>query len=211
MDNSSIKDLSNDDVMLLGGRGVVRAAPDIAVLRLGVQTVGGNLQEIQEENAKISQAVLQSVYRLGITEIQTVGYDINKMIEYVEGRQVDKGYSVRNIFEIRTNNMELVGTIIDTAVQNGANVVEFIQFEVSNINQYYLHALNLAIGNAYEKAASIADSLGLQLHPFPRKITENSQPPIPYAAINMREGAFATPVEPGTNQIEASVTVEFTY
>ena len=211
MDHSSIKDVNNNNSMLLGGRGVVRAVPDMAVLRLGVQTVGENLQEIQAENAKISQAVLQSVYQLGITEIQTVGYDINKMIEYIEGRQVDKGYSVRNIIEIRTDNMELVGTIIDTAVQNGANVVEFINFEVSDLNRYYLHALNLAIGNAYEKAGSIADNLGLQIHPFPRKITENSQPPIPYGAINMREGAFVTPIEPGTNQIEASVTVEFTY
>jgi uncharacterized protein YggE len=27
----------------------------------------------------------------------------------------------------------------------------------------------------------------------------------------MREGTFATPIEAGTNQIEASVTIEFAY
>lgn len=211
MENASMRNAQDYNVMILGGRGEVRAVPDIAVLRLGVQTVGENLQTIQAENAKTSQAVLQALYQLGITEVQTFQYDISKMIEYEEGRQLDKGYSVRNIFEIRTDNMGLVGTIIDTAVGQGANVVEFINFEVSNTNQYYLQALNLAIANAFEKAASIGESLGLPIHPFPRKITENSTSPIPIQAINMREGAFATPIVVGTNQIEASVTVEFMY
>lgn len=211
MDNASKKNSNDYNTMILGGRGEVSAVPDIAVLRLGVQTVGENLQAIQTENAKTSQTVLQALYQLGVTEIQTFQYDISKLIEYEEGRQIDKGYSVRNILEIRTDNMGLVGTIIDTAVGYGANVVEFIDFEVSNTDRYYLQALNLAIANAYEKAASIADRLRLQINPAPRRITENSTPPIPFRAINMREGAFATPIEAGKNRIEASVTVEFTY
>ncbi len=199
------------DTMLLYASGQVNVVPDEAVLRLGVQTNGENLPIIQSENAQTTQAVLQALYQLGITEIQTYQYDINKIVEYEDGRQVDRGYSVRNILEIRTDNMGLVGIIIDTAVNNGANVVELISFEVSDINRYYLQALNLAIVNAYEKANSIAESFGLQLNPIPRRITENSAPSIPFRAINAREGAFATPIEPGTNQIEASVTVEFNY
>jgi uncharacterized protein YggE len=211
MDNTSMTGAHDYNSMLLNGRGEVSAVPDIAVLRLGVQTVGENLQTIQAENGRISQAVLQALYQLGVTDIQTFQYDISKLIEYEEGRQIDKGYSVRNIFAISTDNMGQVGTIIDTAVENGANVVEFINFEVSDTNRYYLQALNLAIANAYEKAASIAENLGLHFKPYPRRITENSTPPIPFRAINMREGAFATPIEAGTNEIEASVTIEFTY
>lgn len=211
MNNASMRDLNEHNAMLLSGRGEVSAVPDIAVLRLGVQTTGENLQAIQAENAKISQAVIAALYQLGVTEIQTFQYDISKLIEYEEGRQIDKGYSVRNILEIRTDNIGLVGAIIDTAVGYGANVVEFIDFEVSNTDRYYLQALNLAIANAYAKAASIAERLRLQINPAPRRITENSTPPIPFRAINMREGSFATPIEAGKNQIEASVTVEFTY
>ncbi len=211
MDNALKRDGHDYNAMLLSGKGEVSAVPDIAVLRLGVQTTGENLQAIQAENAKTTQSVLQALYQLGVTEIQTVQYDINKLIEYEEGKQIDKGYSVRNILEIRTDNMGLVGTIIDSAVGSGANVVEFINFEVSDTDRYYLQALNLAIANAYEKAVSIAERLRLQINPAPRRITENSTPPIPFRAINLREGAFATPIEAGTNQIEASVTVEFTY
>lgn len=199
------------DRMILNGNGQVNAVPDEAVLRLGVQTEGDNLQTIQASNAELSQAVLQAIRQLGIDNIKTFQYDINKNYEFVEGRQIDKGYTVRNILEIRTDNLGLVGTVIDTAVYYGANIVDLIQFEVSDTSRYYLQALNLAVADAYEKARSIADSIGLSLHPYPRRITENSTTAVPFRSINMREGAFATPIEAGTNRIEASVTVEFTY
>jgi uncharacterized protein YggE len=197
--------------MILNGNGQVSAIPDEAVLRLGVQTEGENLQMIQANNAEMSQAILQAIRQLGIEDIKTFQYEINKVYEFVDGRQLDRGYSVRNVLEIRTDNLGLVGVVIDTAVSYGANIVDLIQFEVSDTSLYYLQALNLAVADAYEKASSIADSIGLDLQPYPRRITENSAPPIPFRAINLREGAFATPIEAGTNQIEASVTVEFEY
>jgi uncharacterized protein YggE len=197
--------------MILNGNGQVSAVPDEAVLRLGVQTEGENLQMIQANNAELSQAVLQALRQLGIDNIKTFQYNINKVYEFVDGKQVDKGYTVRNIFEIRTDDLSLVGAAIDNAVYYGANIVDLIQFEVSDTSSFYLEALNLAVADAYEKANSIAKGLGLHFTPFPRKITENSIPQIPFRAINMREGSFATPIEVGTHQIEASVTVEFTY
>ena len=210
-DPTSMKHTSVQNTMILNGNGQVSAVPDEAVLRLGVQTEGENLQTIQAKNAELSQAVLQAIRQLGIDDIKTFQYEINKNFEFVEGRQIDKGYTVRNILEIRTDSLGLVGTLIDTAVYNGANIVDLIQFEVSDPSSYYLQALNLAVADAYEKARSIADSIGLSVHPYPKRITENSTPAVPFRSISMREGAFATPIEAGTNQIEASVTVEFTY
>ncbi len=211
MDHTSTSHIMEHNTMILNGNGQVNAVPDEAVLRLGVQTEGENLQTIQANNAELSQAVLQAIHQLGVDDIKTFQYDINKNYEFVDGRQVDKGYTVRNILEIRTDNLGLVGALIDTAVYYGANIVDLIQFEVSDTSRYYLQALNLAVADAFEKARSIADSIGLSLHPYPRKITENSTPAVPFRAINVREGAFATPIEAGTNQIEASVTVEFRF
>jgi len=50
----------------------------------------------------------------------------------VDGRQIDRGYLVRNILEIKTNNIEATGNIIDASVNAGANIVELISFDVSN-------------------------------------------------------------------------------
>lgn len=198
--------------MTLTGQGQITVVPDTAIIRLGVQTNGDNLSEVQAENAKISQAVLQAIQQLGITDIKTFQYTIEKLYDYENGNRIDKGYSVRNILEIRMNNLNQAGFVIDTAVSNGANVVDLINFEVSDPDVYYQEALNLAVMNAYEKAKSISVNLGLTMDPIPLRITENSNAPIPFSQFSsMREGAFATPIEPGNKQINASVTVEFLY
>jgi uncharacterized protein YggE len=197
--------------MTLIGKGLVTAEPDIAILRLGVETIGSDLTTAQEENARLSEAVLQSLRQLGIEDIQTFQYTINRLIEYENSNRVDKGYSVRNILEIRTDETDQIGLIIDTAVRNGANVVDLVSFEVSDTYTYYLQALNLAVVNAWDKAKSIAETLGLTYIPVPRRIIENETMPVPFQAIGLREGLSTTPIEAGTQRIEASVTVTFAY
>jgi uncharacterized protein YggE len=209
--SSSYKQESNDSFMTLTGTGHVSVVPDTAVIRLGVQTTSANLSTAQQENAMLSQAVLQSLQQLGITDIKTFQYNIDKIYDMENNQRVDKGYMVRNIFEIRTRNIDQVGTIIDNAVNNGANIVDFINFEVSDTNYYYLQALNLAVMNAIQKSRSISENLGIKTLPVPNHITENSTAPIPFQNFAMREGAFTTPIEPGNIRIEASVTVEFIY
>ncbi|NLP30645.1 MAG: SIMPL domain-containing protein, partial [Clostridiales bacterium] len=159
--------------MTLIGRGEITASPDLAVIRLGVQTEGNNLIEIQAENSEKSQAVLQELSKMGITNIKTFQYNINRLYDFENGNRIDKGYSVVNIFEIRTKDINRIGLIIDSAVKAGANIVDLISFELSDIELYYNRALNLAITNATNKAKSISAKLGRQYEPIPINIVEN--------------------------------------
>lgn len=195
--------------MTLTGQGQVTLDPDVAVIRLGVQTTGNDLAEIQSQNAQISQSVLDALQRMGIRDIKTFQYTIDKNYDYVNGTQIDRGYTLRNILEIKTGDMEFIGDIIDTAVNAGANIVDLISFEVANPEIYYQQALNLAVMNAIEKARSISRNLGIQVDLIPRSILENIsiiRPPQPF----QRELA-ATPIVPGKVEIEAIVTAEFVY
>ena len=211
MPYSSIKNALENNTMILNGSGQVTAVPDLAVLRLGIQTTGENLTLIQSENARISQALLQALEGLNSSDIKTYQYSIHKVYEYENGKQIDKGYSVRNIFEIKTNNLDQVGEIIDTAVYYGANVVESVNFELSDSSPYYLEALNLAVKDAYEKAESISNTLNITINPIPKRILENSTV-IPMAkTLNMRESSVTTPIEGGNILITAFVTVQFEY
>lgn len=201
-----------DNRMILNGNGQIIAIPDIAILRIGVQTTGENLTTAQQENARLSQSFLEAIQQLGITDFKTFQYNIDRQYDYENGTRIDRGYSVRNIFEIRTQNLDQVGTVIDTAVAAGANIVDFINFEVSNLDTYYQQALNLAVRNAIQKAKSISVSLGINVNFIPSKITEISNPPLPLSAtFSSRGEMFATPVEPSDQQINATVTAEFTY
>ncbi|WP_313129787.1 SIMPL domain-containing protein [Anaerocolumna sp.] len=200
----------NKQTMTLTGRGEISAIPDIAVIRLGVLTQGEDLIKAQTENADLSRAVIDSLKQLGITNIKTFQYTIDKIYEYVNGTRIDKGYSVRNILEINIQNIGQTGLVIDTAVDNGANVVDLVSFEVSKRDMYYQEALNLAIGNAIEKANSISHHLGISVDLIPIRIEENSAPPAPLLR-NVAERAFATPIESGEQLIEAFVTAVFHY
>lgn len=201
----------DENTMTFIGKGLVTAEPDIAILRLGVETTGIDLTTAQEENARLSESILQALRQLDIEDIQTFQYAINRLIEYENNNRIDRGYSVRNILEIRTDQTEQLGLIIDTAVRRGANVVDLISFEVADPYVYYLQALNLAVINAWDKAKSIAETLGLTYVPVPRRIIENETMPVPFRTIGLREGFATTPIEAGMQRIEASVTVTFAY
>jgi Uncharacterized conserved protein len=197
--------------MIFTGTGHVNANPDLAILRLGVQTTDMDVTKAQAENARISQQVIESLRQLGVTDIKTYQYQIEKLYDYENGKQIDRGYSVRNILEIRTSNLGQVGTIIDTAVANGSNVVELISFDVSNPETYYQQALTLALQDAYQKAETIASSLRMAFNPVPILITENSAAPIPLNRTFIAKEAASTPIEPGTKEIQANITVEFAF
>ncbi|WP_312701472.1 SIMPL domain-containing protein [Sedimentibacter sp.] len=202
----------NDNIhrktMTLSGQGQVTAVPDTAVIRLGVQTSGENLAQIQAENARMVQSIIQALQRMGVNNIKTFQYSIDKVYDYDNGRQIDRGFSVRNIIEIRTNNLDMTGSIIDTAVNSGANVVDLISFDVANREYYYQQALNGAIRDAIQKSKSIAMNLNMSSEPIPVSITENSSMPIQPFRF---EFAAATPIIPGSMLVEANVTVDFEY
>ena len=203
---------SQYNTMTLVGQGQVTSIPNVAIIRLGVQSIGDNLTETQSENAQISQAILEALKQINVSDIKTFQYNIEKNYLYENATTIDNGYSVRNILEIKLNNTDQVGMVIDTAVNNGANVVEFISFDVFNSDYYYKQALNLAVMNAIQKAKSISMFLGIPMDPAPTHIVENSSTVTPFSPMySAREGAFTTPIEAGQYQINASVTVDFIY
>lgn len=200
---------NSTNTMTLNGHGQIAADPDLAVIRLGVQTTGYNLSPIQYENAQISQRVIQSIKQLGITDIKTLQYSIDKLYEYENGKQINKGYSVQNILEIKTKNINQAGNIIDTAVNMGSNNVISVSFELSESDLYYKHALNLAVDNAIQKAQAICSNLNIKLNPVPIRIVEGNSSSIPMTQFQ-RELA-ATPILPGNITIEAFITADFCY
>jgi len=193
--------------MTLTGHSEMEIPPDIIIIRLGVQTTGENLSQIQADNARISQSIIQTLQRMGINDIKTSQYSIDRVYDFEDGRQIDRGFSVRNILQIRTANLEAAGSIIDAAVNAGANVVDLITFDISNREYYYQQVLNMAILNAIQKANSITRNLGYSTPALVVNIVENTA--IPFLPVQ-RELA-ATPIIPGAINIAADVTVEFVF
>lgn len=196
----------------LEGEGKVRAYPDLAVVRLGVISEGLNLSVLQTENAVIIRNIVDILNEMGVEDISTFQYTVDKNYVFRNNQRIDEGYIVRNILEIEIFDMTNLGTFIDTAVELGANYVDSIFFQISDPSTYYQEALNLAIKDGIDKASNISNEFGLNINLTPRSITEqvtSLQAPRPFYAS--RDGIETTPILPGDREIAANVTLEFTY
>ncbi|MFJ7951087.1 SIMPL domain-containing protein [Lysinibacillus sp. NPDC096418] len=212
--NISQQPLPSLRVITVTGNSKVMATANYAQLQIEVSTQGENVQEAQQENANIMNHVIQSILGLNIPreDIGTASYTILPKYDYIDGKQIFKGYEVTNALSVKVSDISQVGTVIDTAVQNGANRISSIQFEIENADIYYQQALSLALQNAQMKARTIAETMQLSLYPQPIEIVEeNNSEPVLYKSLAMANQTITTPIEQGQMTIRAAVRVKFQY
>ncbi|WP_088830745.1 SIMPL domain-containing protein [Paenibacillus tyrfis] len=202
------------NIIEVSGEGTVAAAPDRALITLGVVTEKANLSEAQTENAGAVSSILQSLYQLGVPKekVQTVQYGIEIQYNYKDGVQTFRGYKVTHLLRVTADKIEQTGVIVDTAVRHGANTVSGIQFTSAHPEAYYHQALTMAVHSSRQKAATLAKAMGVALHPTPVRIQEVShgiEPP-PYQMATFAAAA-STPIQPGELNISAAVKAYYSY
>ncbi|MFC0472994.1 SIMPL domain-containing protein [Halalkalibacter kiskunsagensis] len=196
------------------GEGSITTTPDRVLITLGVITEDKSVVTAQQENAAAITAIIQGIVELGIQEnnIQTTVYRIDPQYDFIEGEQVFRGYRVAHLLQVTVDQVELTGTIIDSAVENGANSIASITFTMRDPSSMYLSALTNALENAREKAQVISNNLGVTLNPTPIQVKElnftNAQQPYP-KVLSAQVGS--TPIQEGQLTVEAAIEVEFVY
>lgn len=196
------------------GHGQVAVEPDVATVQIEVSTVNKQVSVAQEQNAQIMNQVIQSILQLGVPRenIRTVSYTVFPQYDYVDGKQIFRGYEVNNSISVKLTDIQQVGTVIDTAVANGANRVSNIQFSVEDESIYQQQAIDNALKDAQLKATTIAQSLQLNMQPQPIKVTELDAVanPVRYKSVAMSEMS-STPIEQGQIIIAAAMSVQYSF
>ncbi len=115
------------------GKGEVKVKPDVAYLRLSVETTSSRASEAVYQNAEKMKKVIDKLGSLTGKEdkISTIGYNLSPVYQYDEKtrRSVLTGYRVLNQIEIETSKLDDLGKFIDSAIQSGANRVESVRFD----------------------------------------------------------------------------------
>ncbi|MFJ7639679.1 SIMPL domain-containing protein [Peribacillus sp. NPDC097225] len=206
--------LDNPHALKVSGSETLQAAPDQATITLGVITEDEDPRKAQQANSQSIARVIAGLKSIGISEdqLKTSEYRIDPQYDYVGGKELFKNYKVHYIIQVQTTEIEAIGIIIDTAVSNGANSISSIRFSLSTPEVYYNQALSLALKNAYEKALSMARTIGVTLNPIPTLVEEMSEttPPVLFQTSSYTKAA-TTPIQPGELNITATVRVEYTY
>lgn len=207
---------SAEPVVVVTGEGLVKAAPDQAFVTIGAESRSRNPKEAQQQNATAMSAVQQKLTALGIAgdAIRTLAVDLQLESDWVNGRQVPRGYVARNLIEVRLDAISRVGEVIDAAVTSGATAVHSVRFDVKERDALERKALERATADARTRADAAAAGAGRAVDRVIRIEEPSSRfppsPPVPLARAAAFEAAAPTPVVAGEIEIRASVTLTAT-
>jgi uncharacterized protein YggE len=149
------------------GEGKVTLEPDIARVTIGVETVTDTVKDASDQNRAAVEAVLAALAEQGIAEedIQTSGFSIFAERFGPEGplAEGDVRYRVSNNVMVTIRDIDSVGTILDAAIEAGANNIYGVEFALDDPTVAESDARTAAIADAKAKAEELAQLTGLPL------------------------------------------------
>lgn len=196
------------------GDSVVTAKPERAQIDVGVLTQEKQSQNATTQNAKQLENVMTALHKLlgADADIKTINYTLNPDYQYrpIGGKQSISSYTAMNVVRVTVDDLEKVGSVIDTATQAGANHVESVRFTVRDSQVLHSQAVREAALKAKANAEALASALNLKIiRTLTVEETGDSAPPPDVAITDLREGPgpAPTPVQPGSFVVTANVTL----
>lgn len=199
----------------VNGEGSATAAPDMAVITIGVQSEALNAADALRQNSANMTATINKLKELGVEarDIQTSGLSVNPRYDYEKNRSQPEiiGFVASNNVTVRLRDLENAGAVIDQAVQSGANSLGGVSFAFSEPKPLQEEARRDAVADAKAKAELLTDAAGVRLG---RLITiqdgyVSSPQPKMYAARMEMAADNAVPMEAGESEIRATVTLVY--
>ena len=198
------------------GSSEATAAPDLVSVYINIETLNDSAEDSKNANSRITESVIRELKYLGFkeSEIETVYFNIYQDYSWENNRQESKGYKTINQLKVKIVDDDLIGKVIDGAVDNGA-LINGVNFELSSDKENALKAqvLEKATADAKTQAEAIAKGAGKKLGSLV-SITNNAPSYYPWVAYAKAEGATiqdsadikaATQVNPGEISVSASV------
>jgi uncharacterized protein len=190
------------------GTGTARAAPDRATISFAVTSDAATSAAATAANAPKMGKVLAALKRLGIRESDIQTDEVSVYPRYESGGE-RSGYTARNSASVELRGAKRAGEVVDAVTAAGATEVNGPSFERDNRGALYRAALRNAVADARSKAGALADATGVTVGRVTR-IEEGQTPSYgPFPLAQRAVGAGRTPVEPGLEDVQASVTVTF--
>ncbi len=200
-----------DRFVTVTGESTVAAAPDMAVISVGVTSPGKTAREASESNAKQMTAVLAAIKGAGIDprDVRTAWLSLHPQYD-TQNRTPPRliGFQASNQVTVKVRDIDKVGGILDSAIGAGANEVSGVRLVVSEQSKLLDKARGDAIADAYRKAELYARAAGAKVgHAI--AIAEEGAVPPPYPGMGTKLAYTATPVAAGEQTLRVHVTVSY--
>ncbi len=189
------------------GTASVASVPDRAEISFGVESQGQTAKAALAANAAEMRRVLAALKAAGATDVKTQYVSVSSRL----GEQNEvQGYAATNSVTATIKQLARVGAVIDAAVEAGANQVYGPSLSVGDQSELYRQALKAAVVNARASAQALAEAANVSLGRVTAIVEGGGAPqPLPLAASVKADAVSSTPIEGGSQQTSATVSVTF--
>ena len=215
MTETSAGATSKSGEIIVWGSGRVSAQPDVAELRLGVSVSRASVGEARQEAATVMGRILGAIDAAGVAkrDVTTSLLAVQPRYDYREG-QTPKlvGYELSNVVAVTVRDLDRLGEVVDGSLNAGATSMDSLEFRLADPAPAEQEARRRAMADARSHADVFAEAAGLSIIGV-SSVAENGsvQPPRPLAKAErmMMAADAATPVESGSLEVSAGVTVTY--
>ncbi|MGI6687241.1 MAG: SIMPL domain-containing protein [Christensenellales bacterium] len=152
----------NDRLLTVSGSATVSIDADYATIEIGVTTRASSAIAAQKENEGIMNEVINAITALDIKK-EDIGTSMFSIYTDQDMETRMPVYMVSNNLFITIKDIAKVSQVIDTASAKGANNVYGLSFHASKNPDATREAITLAVKDARNKAAMLAEAAGITL------------------------------------------------
>ena len=192
------------DSITVSGSGSVSAVPTTAIFSFGVDSRAATARAALAANSREMRAVIAAVKAAGGKNVTTQSVNLSQAFG-PDG--APNGFAASNVVAA-TIGLDRVGSLIDAAVEAGANQVNGPSLGVADQEKLYRQALKEAVVDARESAQVLAQAAGRSLGKVTAIVEGGGSFPTPLYEKSAVSDAGA-PIEAGTRETTATISVTF--
>lgn len=189
--------------VVVQGTGTAAGVPDRGAFSFGVVSPARSAAAAYAANSAAMQKVVAALKQAGIADADLQTTQISLDVKTADDGSIT-GYSASSSVTAQLRDLTAAGKVVDAAVAAGADSVSGPSLSVADTSSLYADALKAAVADAKAHAQALAAASGVALGRI-TAVQEGGPTPLPVAA----PASPAATIEPGTQQISATVTVTF--
>jgi uncharacterized protein YggE len=195
------------------GTGKVKYTPDLAHVTVGASSDGNTAAEAWQKNSELVKKIFDALKKLGLEarDMQTANVGVTPRYHYVKDQPPRLiGYTASYTLTLTVRDLDKIGTVLDRAVECGANRDVSIRFGVADPEKLLDQARTRAVADARKKAQLYVQGAGAVLGQV-QSISEGSFSPwrdmrLEYAS---KAASAALPIAAGEQEMTVSVTLTY--
>jgi len=201
-------------VITVTGEAMVAAIPDLAYVSIGVTEQAETAAEALRAMSLSMTAVMARLEAAGIaaTDLQTGQLSLEPSYDHssYDGVPEMTGFVATTMLNVRVRDLELLGAVLDAVVQDGANRLGGVSFDLTDREPAMDAARRDAVAVARARAELFAEAAGVTLGAL-QSLSEqqNYGAPQQMFARDMAVESMPVPMAAGEVYLSASVTLVY--